>query len=70
MILLEVVVSIVDFLGFNGFVRVGDNFSSGHGGAGVLGLLVSLCFLGMAGLSTLVMVRIVREKGSLTATLL
>jgi cytochrome c oxidase subunit IV len=26
MILLEVVISIVDFLGFNGFVRVGENF--------------------------------------------
>jgi hypothetical protein len=60
--LLEVFVSIVDFLGFNGFIRVNKNFVQGKGGAGTLGLLVSLIFLAMALFSGFIFVKIIRER--------
>jgi hypothetical protein len=41
----------VDFLGFNGFIRVADMFKIGNGAAGVFGLIVSILFLLIAGLS-------------------
>jgi hypothetical protein len=61
-VVLEIVISIVDFLGFNGFVRVSSNFKAGRGAAGAIGLICSLTFLSMAGLSILVYIKIVRQK--------
>jgi cytochrome c oxidase subunit IV len=59
-IVLEIVISIVDFLGFNGFVRVHKAFTNGQGGAGVLGLLCSIIFLSMGIFSSFIYVKIWR----------
>lgn len=61
-IAIEVVASIGDFLGFNGFVRVSELFKDGDGGAAVLGLIVSLIFLGMAAYSSFIYVKIVLQR--------
>lgn len=52
-IILEIVISIVDFLGFNGFIRVSDLFSAGSGFTAVLSLIVSLIYLLIAVLSSI-----------------
>jgi hypothetical protein len=50
-IIFEIVISIVDFLGFNGFIRVSNLFSIGAGFTAVLSLIISLIFLLVAVLS-------------------
>jgi hypothetical protein len=69
-IALEVVASIANFLGFNGFVRVSEMFKEGSAAAGVFGLIVSVIFLGMALFSGFIFFRIVRERATLKASLM
>lgn len=61
-IILEIVISIVDFLGFNGFIRAADMFQQGRGGAGFLGLTVSIIFLAMAIYSAFILVKVFRGR--------
>lgn len=61
-ILLEIVISIVDFLGFNGFVRAAQMFQQGRGGAGFIGLIVSIIFLAMAIYSAFILVKIFKGR--------
>ena len=62
--------SIVNFLGFNGFVRVHKQFEEGHGTAAVLGLVVALMFLALSLYSAFIYVLILRRKKDLTSSLL
>jgi hypothetical protein len=50
-IIFEIVISIVDFLGFNGFIKVANLFKIGAGFSAVLALIISLIFLLVAVLS-------------------
>lgn len=61
-VILEIVISIVDFLGFNGFIRAADMFQQGRGGAGFLGLTVSIIFLAMAVFSAFILVKVFRGR--------
>jgi hypothetical protein len=67
-VILEIVGSIVNFLGFNGFIRVSEMFEAGRGGAGALGLIVSLLYLGMGIYSSFIYFRIVRQRAALKAS--
>jgi len=59
-IILEILISIVHFLGFNGFVRVGQLFGEGRGFAGFLALVVSIIFMSIALFSSFIYIRIAR----------
>jgi hypothetical protein len=50
-IIFEIMISIVDFVGFNGFIKVSNLFSAGTGSKAVLALIISLIFLLVAVLS-------------------
>jgi hypothetical protein len=50
-IIFEIMISIVDFVGFNGFIKVSNLFSAGIGSKAVLALIISLIFLLVAVLS-------------------
>ena len=63
-VVLEIVVSIVDFLGFNGFMRVSEMYKAGRGVAGTLGLIVSLLFLGMGLFSAFIYITVLRNRGT------
>lgn len=69
-IILEIVISIVDFLGFNGFIRVADKFQHNDAIAGIFGLVVSIVYLLVAALSSYVYVKVCRERSALTRALL
>ena len=69
MVVLEVIFSVVNFLGLNGFIRVNKMFDEGRHSAAVLGLIVSLIFLSIAVYSSFIFVRIIRERKELTANL-
>ena len=47
-IIIEIVVAIVDFLGFNGFIRVSDLYAAGDGFTGTLALIVSIVYMCLA----------------------
>lgn len=64
-VILEIIASIVDFLGFNGFIRVSEMFGEGRGGAGALGLVVSLLFLGMGVFTSFIYIQIFRKRSAL-----
>lgn len=66
----EITVSIVDFLGFNGFIRVAQLFNQGNGAAGAIALVVSILFLAIAVLSGYVFFRICKDKAVLTNSML
>jgi len=68
-IILEIVFSIVHFLGLNGFIRVHQLFEEGRSGAGMLALIVSLIFILIAVYSGFIYIRIARERSQLTANL-
>jgi hypothetical protein len=51
-IIIEIIIAIVDFLGFNGFVKVAQEYNNGRGFQGTLGLVVSLIYVAMAFLSS------------------
>lgn len=68
-ILLEILISILGVFGFNGFVRASHLFQLGKGFAGTMSVIVSSIFLGAGLFSTFLYVRIIREKGQLTADL-
>lgn len=59
-IIIEIVISIVDFLGFNGFIRVSRMFNDGTPLPAIFGLVVSIVFLLMAAASGYVYFRICR----------
>lgn len=63
--MLEVIGAIVDFLGFNGFIRVSELFKEGRGGAGALALIVSLLLLAMAAYSAFIVFIVCRKRTSL-----
>lgn len=65
MAVLEVIGSIVDFLGFNGFIRVSELFKEGRGGAGVLALIVSLLFLAMGVYSAFIVFIVWKRRAAL-----
>ena len=67
---MEIVISIVDFLGFNGFIRVADMFNNNNAIAGILGLVVSIGFLLVAVWSSYLYFRIFKERSILTKALL
>ena len=69
-IILEIVLSIVDFLGFNGFIRVADMFKNNNAVAGIFGLVISIVYVLMAFLSSYVYFRIFKERSILTKALL
>jgi hypothetical protein len=46
-----IIASIVDFLGFNGFIRVSKYFNSGEPGPAIFGLVISILYLILAGWS-------------------
>ena len=50
-IIVEIMVAIAPFAGFNGFVRVSQNFSAGNGFQGALGVITSIVYLVVAILS-------------------
>ena len=64
-IVLEIIGSMVDFLGFNGFMRVSEMYKAERGGAATLGLIVSLLYLAMGLYSAFIYAKILRERGSL-----
>jgi hypothetical protein len=53
MVIVEIIISIVDFLGFNGFIRVSQQYKDGHGFQGTLGLIVSIIYILLAVLSSI-----------------
>lgn len=63
-VVLEIIGSIVDFLGFNGFMRVSEMYKEDRGGAGTLGLIVSLLFLAMGLYSAFIYIKILRDRGT------
>lgn len=69
-IIIMIVISIVDFLGFNGFIRVSYMFKNGNPAAGVFGLVVSIIYLILAVFSGYLYFRIFKEKSILTKALL
>ena len=69
-IVLEITISIVDFLGFNGFIMVADLFNNGQAIAGILSLVVSIGFVIMALFSAYLYYRCWKEKSLLTKALL
>jgi multisubunit Na+/H+ antiporter MnhG subunit len=64
-IVLEIVGSIVDFLGFNGFMRVSEMYKAERAGAATLGLIVALLYLAMGLYSAFIYVKILRERKDL-----
>lgn len=68
-IIIEILFSIVNFLGLNGFLRVNKMYDEGQPGAATLGLIVSLIFLSIAAYSTFIYIRIARERKDLTSNL-
>lgn len=65
-----IVISIVDFLGFNGFIRVKNMFSDGNPAAGAFGLIISIIYLILVVWSAYLYYRIFRERSILTKALL
>jgi multisubunit Na+/H+ antiporter MnhG subunit len=61
--------SIVDFLGFNGFIRVSKLYSAGYAGAGTVSLFESLLFLSNAILGSYVYYKVWLARGSLASKL-
>lgn len=69
-IVIMIVVSIVDFLGFNGFIRVSKMFAAGSAGTAIFGLIISILYLVLSLWSGYLYYRIFREKSILTKALL
>jgi len=67
---LEIAISIVDFLGFNGFIRVAYLFNNGQAVSGILALVVSIGFIAMALFSGFLYYKVFRERSLLTKALL
>jgi formate hydrogenlyase subunit 3/multisubunit Na+/H+ antiporter MnhD subunit len=66
-----ITVSILGVPGFNGFIAVSLNFQpEGKKGAGVLGIIISLIYLGLAALGSYLYYRIFKERSILTKLLL
>lgn len=68
-IVLWLTFSIVNFLGFNGFIRVADLYSLGYSAAGTLSLIESLLFLGEALLGSFLYYKICGVRSSLASKL-
>ena len=66
---LLILISIVNVFGFNGFIRVSQLFSDGHGFAGVLAIVVSLVFMGAGLFSGFIYFRVMRGREELTSDL-
>ena len=69
-IVIEIVISIIDFLGFNGFIRVANMFKIGAAAAGIFGLVVSILWLLIAAWSAFLYFRICKQRSILTQALL
>lgn len=69
-VVILIVISIVDFLGFNGFIRVHNNFTYGHAGTAVFGLIISLIYMSLGLISSWLYYKIFRERSILTKALL
>lgn len=69
-VLVLLTISIIDFLGFNGFIRVHRNFSAHYVGNAVFGLIISIIFLAMALGSSVLYFQIFRQRSILTKALL
>lgn len=69
-VLVLITISIIDFLGFNGFIRVNRNFSNHQVGNAVFGLIISIIFLAMALGSSVLYFQIFRRRSILTKALL
>ena len=50
-IVIEIMAAIANFAGFNGFIRVSQNFSAGNAFEGALGVITSIVYLVIAILS-------------------
>jgi hypothetical protein len=59
-IVIMIVASIVDFLGFNGFIMVANNFKIHNSAAAVIGLVVSIIYLVLSLFSSYLYYRIFR----------
>jgi|JI61114C2RNA_FD_contig_21_2654471_length_574_multi_4_in_0_out_0_1 multisubunit Na+/H+ antiporter MnhG subunit len=68
-IILWLAFSIINFLGFNGFIRVADLYNKGYSAAGTLSLIESLIFLGEALLGSFVYYKICGIRSSLASKL-
>ncbi len=69
-IIIMIVASIVDFLGFNGFIMVSKNFKNNASAPAVIGLVVSILYLVLSIWSGYLYYKIFREKSILTKALL
>lgn len=69
-IIIMIIISIVDFLGFNGYIRVSRMFSEGNPLPAVFGLVVSILYDVLAIWSGYLYYKIFREKSILTKALL
>lgn len=69
-IVLEAVISIVNFFGFNSFLRATNLFQQEKNFSAVLAIMVSVIFLVIALFSTFILVRMVRERRELTASMM
>lgn len=69
-VIIEVVIAIVDFLGFNGFILVSKLFKEGRGGVGAFSLIISMLWLAIAIWSGYIYFRIFKERSLLTKALL
>jgi ABC-type arginine transport system permease subunit len=65
-----IVISIVDFLGFNGFIRVSKEFANEDKAGGAFGIVISIIYLCLAIGSSYLYFRIFRERSILTKALL
>lgn len=68
-VILWLTFSIVNFLGFNGFIRVASLYSGGYSGAGTLSLIESLLLMGNALLGSYLYYKIWVIRGSLASKL-
>jgi hypothetical protein len=69
-VIIMIVISIVDFLGFNGFIRVSQMFKANNPLPAVFGLIVSIIYLVLAIFSGFLYFKIFKEKSILTKALL
>ena len=70
MIIIEIVISIVDFLGFNGFIKVSNLFNNNQAVAGIIALITSIVYLLVAVWSSYLYFRIFKQRSILTQALL
>ena len=68
-ILVEVVISIIGYVGFNGIIKIVNLFENDQVIAALFALVVTIGFLCMAGFSTFLYVKVWRERSVLTKLL-